>query len=81
MFKFFSGFDSEFVESAWTMREVFRLTTRMFLAFGVAFELPVVVFFLAVGRHRRRAHPVARDALRGPRDLHRRRDPDARPTG
>ena len=30
------------------MREVFALTTRLFLAFGVAFELPVVVFFLSV---------------------------------
>ncbi len=47
MFTFFSGFDSDFVESAWSMREVFGLTTQMFLAFGVAFELPVVVFFLA----------------------------------
>jgi len=49
MFDFLSGFDSDFVESAWTMREVFALTTRLFLAFGVAFELPVLVFFLAVG--------------------------------
>ena len=48
MFQFFISFDSEFVESAWTMREVFALTTRMFLAFGVAFELPVVVFFLSL---------------------------------
>jgi sec-independent protein translocase protein TatC len=47
MFQFFTTFDSEIVESAWTMSEVFALTTRMFLAFGVAFELPVVVFFLA----------------------------------
>ncbi len=47
MFEFFTTFDSEIVESAWTMSEVFALTTRMFLAFGVAFELPVVVFFLA----------------------------------
>jgi len=30
------------------MREVFELTTSMFLAFGVAFELPVFVFLLAV---------------------------------
>ncbi len=30
------------------MSEVFTLTTRMFLAFGLAFELPVVVFFLSV---------------------------------
>jgi sec-independent protein translocase protein TatC len=48
MFEFFTSFDSEFVQSAWTMREVFALTTRLFLAFGVAFELPVLVFFLSV---------------------------------
>ena len=48
MFSFFTSFDSEFVRSAWTMREVFALTTRLFLAFGVAFELPVVVFFLSI---------------------------------
>ena len=48
LFDFLTGFDSELVHSAWTMREVFALTTRLFLAFGVAFELPVVVFFLAV---------------------------------
>ncbi|MGH0029353.1 MAG: twin-arginine translocase subunit TatC [Myxococcota bacterium] len=48
MFDFFTGFDNEFVQSAWTMREVFALTTRLFLAFGVAFELPVVVFFLSL---------------------------------
>jgi sec-independent protein translocase protein TatC len=48
MFDFLTGFDSDFVESAWTMREVFALTTRLFLAFGVAFELPVLVFFLSL---------------------------------
>ena len=48
MFDFFTGFDSEFVRSAWTMREVFALTTRLFLAFGIAFELPVLVFFLSL---------------------------------
>jgi sec-independent protein translocase protein TatC len=47
MFDFFTHFDNEFVQSAWTMREVFALTTRLFLAFGIAFELPVLVFFLA----------------------------------
>ena len=48
MFEFLTGFDSDFVQSAWTMREAFALTTRLFLAFGVAFELPVLVFFLSV---------------------------------
>lgn len=48
MFSFFTGFDNEFVQSAWTMREVFALTTRLFLAFGVAFEMPVFIFFLSI---------------------------------
>jgi sec-independent protein translocase protein TatC len=48
MFDFFGQFDNEFVESVWTMREVFDLTTRLFLAFGIAFELPVLVFFLSI---------------------------------
>ncbi len=48
IFDFFVGFESEFVIAAWTMREVFTLTTRLILAFGTGFEMPVVVFFLAV---------------------------------
>jgi sec-independent protein translocase protein TatC len=48
MFQFFTAFDSEFVQSAWTMSAVFSLITHLFLAFGAAFELPVVVFFLAL---------------------------------
>ena len=48
IFAFFASFSSSFVEAAWTMREVFGFSTRMLLAFGVGFELPVVVFFLAL---------------------------------
>jgi sec-independent protein translocase protein TatC len=48
IFDFFNSFTSDFVISAWTMREVFSLTTRLFLAFGIAFELPLLVFFLAM---------------------------------
>jgi sec-independent protein translocase protein TatC len=48
LFDFFSGFDSEFVQSAWTMREVFALTTHLYIAFGVAFELPVFIVFLSL---------------------------------
>lgn len=48
VFQFFSGFSNEFVESAWTMKEVVSLTSRLFLAFGVAFELPLFVFFLSI---------------------------------
>jgi len=48
VFDFFNSFSNEFVESAWTMAEVFKLTTQLFLAFGVAFELPLLIFFLAI---------------------------------
>ena len=48
VFQFFSSWDNEWVVSAWTMKEVFGLTTRLFLAFGVAFELPLFVFFLSI---------------------------------
>jgi len=48
VFQFFSSWDNEWVISAWTMKEVFGLTTRLFLAFGVAFELPLFVFFLSI---------------------------------
>ncbi len=48
MFDFFTSFDSAYVVSQWTMREVFAFTTRLFLAFGFAFEMPVFVFFLSI---------------------------------
>lgn len=48
VFQFFSSFSNDFVQSAWTMKEVVSLTTRLFLAFGVAFELPLLVFFLSL---------------------------------
>ena len=48
VFGFFASFRSEFVEPAWTMAEVFSLITQLVLAFGVCFEMPVVVFFVAM---------------------------------
>jgi sec-independent protein translocase protein TatC len=48
VFQFFQGFSAKFVESAWTMGEVFSFTTHMFMAFGIAFEMPVVVVSLAM---------------------------------
>ena len=48
VFDFFNSWENDWVVSAWTMREVFSLTTRLFLAFGVAFELPLFVFFLSM---------------------------------
>ena len=49
VFDFLSSFDnSALIEQNWTMSAVFSTTSRLFLAFGTAFELPVLVFFLAI---------------------------------
>jgi len=48
MFQFLNSWDNEWVVSAWTLREVFGLTTQLILAFGVIFELPIFVLFLSL---------------------------------
>ena len=48
MFEFLNSWDNDWVTSAWTLNEVFGLTTQLILAFGVIFELPIFVFFLSV---------------------------------
>jgi len=48
VFTFFASFRNEFVNPAWTMHEVFSMTTELILAFGLCFEMPVLVFFLAL---------------------------------
>ena len=48
VFEFLSGFDtSGLIEQSWTMSLAFSTTARLFLAFGVAFELPILIFFLS----------------------------------
>jgi sec-independent protein translocase protein TatC len=48
MFQFLNSWDNEWVVSAWTLKEVFGLTTQLILAFGVIFELPIFVLFLSL---------------------------------
>lgn len=49
VFEFFESFSAaaDFVIPVWTLKEVFSLTARLFLAFGLGFELPLAVYFLA----------------------------------
>jgi sec-independent protein translocase protein TatC len=64
VFQFFLGLEQEFVTTAWTTREVFRFMAGMYLAFGLAFQLPVAMVILCLAgvtspetfaRHRRYA--------------------------
>ena len=64
VYHFLNQFDSEFVTSVWSMREVFGLSARLLLAFGLAFELPTAIFFFVMAgivdaRQLLRAFPYA----------------------
>jgi sec-independent protein translocase protein TatC len=46
-FKFFLGFTTEHIQALPSMKEYLSLCMSLLLAFGITFELPVVMFFLA----------------------------------
>jgi len=46
-FKFFVGFANDYVQALPSVREYFSFSLKLLLAFGLAFELPVVIFFLS----------------------------------
>ena len=46
--QFLMGLEADYVEQAWTMQAVFSFMARLYLAFGLAFELPIVLVFLAL---------------------------------
>jgi sec-independent protein translocase protein TatC len=46
-FRFFLGFAGDFIKPLPTMKEYLSFAIRLLLAFGVIFELPVFIFFLA----------------------------------
>jgi sec-independent protein translocase protein TatC len=46
-FKFFLGFASETIKPLPSMREYLSFSAKMLLAFGIVFELPLIITFLA----------------------------------
>jgi sec-independent protein translocase protein TatC len=46
-FRFFLEFSTDFLKPMLTIREYLSLTIKLLLAFGVVFEIPVFIFFLA----------------------------------
>lgn len=46
-FKFFLGFASEIIQPLPSMREYLGFASKLLLAFGVVFELPLIITFLA----------------------------------
>jgi len=48
VFQYFLSLESEIVHTSWTVQSVLSFMTRLYLAFGIAFQLPIVIFFLSL---------------------------------
>ena len=46
-FKFFIGFSNEYVKALPSVKQYFSFSMKLLFAFGVVFELPVIIFFLS----------------------------------
>ncbi len=46
-FRFFLGFANDYIQALPSVKQYFSFSIKLLLAFGVVFELPVVMFFLA----------------------------------
>lgn len=48
VFNWFLSLEADYVTTSWTTQAVFSFVARLYLVFGLAFELPVVLVFLAL---------------------------------
>jgi sec-independent protein translocase protein TatC len=48
VFEYFLKLEASYVITSWTMQNVFGFMARLYLAFGIAFELPVVILLLSI---------------------------------
>jgi sec-independent protein translocase protein TatC len=48
MFEYFVSLEADFVHTSWTTQSVFSFCAGMYLAFGIAFQLPIVLVALAL---------------------------------
>lgn len=46
-FKFFLGYANDYIQALPSVKQYFSFAARLLFAFGVVFELPVVIFFLS----------------------------------
>ena len=47
VFEYLASLESEIVRTGWSVTNVFAFIARLYLAFGIAFQLPVVILFLS----------------------------------
>ena len=76
-FKFFLGFATDTIRPLPSMREYFGFSAKLLLAFGLVFEMPLVLTFLAKLGIVSVAFSEKKPQIRHSVIFHRRRDPDA----
>jgi sec-independent protein translocase protein TatC len=47
VFEYFLSLEASFVQNQWTMQSLFAFLSRMYLAFGISFQLPVIMVFIS----------------------------------
>jgi len=48
VFEYFLGLEADYVVTSWTTQNIFAFMSRLYIAFGLAFQLPVAMFFLSL---------------------------------
>ncbi len=48
VFEYFVSLEADFVQTSWTTRELFSFQSRLYLVFGIAFQLPIAIFFFSL---------------------------------
>ena len=48
IFDWFLSLEADYVSTSWTTQAVFSFVSRLYIVFGLAFELPIVIVFLAL---------------------------------
>ncbi len=48
VFEYFLSLEADYVTTSWTTKEIFGFTSRLYLVFGLAFQLPVAIFFFSL---------------------------------
>ncbi len=47
VFEYFLSLEAEYVTTSWTTQNIFSFMARLYVAFGLSFQLPVAMFFLS----------------------------------
>ena len=48
VFEYFLSLEADYVTTAWTTANIFSFMARLYIAFGVSFQLPIAMFFLSI---------------------------------